>query len=619
MKQRLFAAALAAALLLPRLAPAAPSPDLASADLAPGDALIFLSLPDPKRSIAAWKGSSLYKIWQEPEVREFFGKSVSQIPPIPEEATQILGKVDALEARNLFVAITSFDQRKPGVVMGFTFTGGRPALDPILEKAVAGIRKSEPDGKPSVVTYGTRSIETFEGRKNTIALCVADKWCFVGSSIDAVKGLLDRLDKKGGVPPALSEKSEFKTVASRLPATHETFVYVYATPLMGMLSSLLDSSGVKFPAESRREMEQLKAFGATTATEGGRLRDTIFGLTSAGAAPGSLSYRSLAFTTPETLLYATSMLKFPDEPAAGGDKAANDDPSGKAGAPRRAPNAAKEPMAKILADLEAAGLPLSDLKAALSNEASLLLEWPQGAPWPSPILCLEVKDRVLVQKLIERAVTKAGQPKNAEWKVKVEDGVEYRSLVATAQGNKAITPTMALTDRHLLAGINPTEVRSAIVRSRAASTSRLDASPTYKSAMGSGAAPDQTLLYVDTRALFEKAYGLARSFAPALSDNPQVTGMFDLEKLPNIEAIARHLPPISLTTRKTADGVLLESSGPLTAPQLLAAGVGAVGAGANYFKAAKPAIKPPPSTKPPGQEEEANKDEAGAGARKKKK
>lgn len=609
MKPRLLAAALAAALLLPRLAPAASSPDFTSADFAPGESIIFLSLPDPKRATTAWKESALYKIWQEPEVQAFFGKPISQIPAIPAEADVILGKLDSLQPRNLFAAITSFDQRKPGLAFGFTFVGGRPALDPLLEKVIEGIRKKDPEGKASVITYGKSTIEVFEG-KNTVALTVADKWCFVASSVDAVKGMVDRLEKKAGVPAGLSEKSEFKSVAKRMPATHEGFWYVNAPPVVQMILALTEQSGTKLPAESRKEMEALKAFAVATSFEGGRLRDTLFGLSSSGFAPGKLSQRSMAFTTPETLLYFTSMLRFPDEPAA---STSADGAEADKGAPRRP--STREPLAKFLAEMEAAGLPLREIKEAISNEASLQLDWPQGAPWPSPILSAEIKDRAAVLRLLERAIAKAGPPKGSEWKVKVEDGVEYRSLVAVPN-SKPVTPSIAVTDKHILVGINPTEVRSAVVRARAGTNSRLDGTPAYKAAMA-GAAPDQTLMYVDLRGLFEKAYGMARGFAPAVSDNPAVTQVVDLDKMPNTESIAKHLPPLILTTQRTEDGLLLQSSGAMTAPQLLISGLGAVGFGVNYFKAATPAVKAPP--KPPGQNEEASKEDSTATPKKKRK
>lgn len=584
MKQRLFAvAALTAALLLPRLAPAALAPDFAAAEVAPGDALVYLSLPDPKRSVDAWKGSALYKIWQEPEVQTFFGKPISQIPPIPPEANEVLAKVDTLKPRSLFVAISSFDQKDPSVILGFQFEGGRPALDSVLEKLIQDTRKKDVDGKASVVTHGNRTIEVFTGKK-TMALCVADKWCFLGSSVDLVKAALDRYDKKPGASNALSETPEFKSVIKRLPEKHDTLAYVFAPPLTKMLLTVVEQSGTKLPPDTREQLASLKALGATTVIADGQVKDTIFGLSAAGWAPGKISLRSLGFTTSETLMYFTSMLRFPEEPKPADAEAKDKD---KPASPRRA----QEPVAKLLAEMEAAGFPLKDVKEAIQNEASLQLDWPNGAPWPSPILSVELKDRALVQRLIDRAVAKAGPQKGQEWKIKVEDGVEYRSLVAVPN-SKPVTPTIAITDKHVLFGINPTEVRSAVVRSRNASSTRLDATPAYKDAIG-GATPDQTLMYVDLRGLFQKAYGMARGFAPALSDTPAVTKSVDLDKLPNTESIARHLVPLVLTTERTDDGLLLKSNGVLSAPQLIAATFAGIGFGVNAYKSATKAFDTP--------------------------
>ncbi|MBS0656641.1 MAG: hypothetical protein JSR82_00170 [Verrucomicrobia bacterium] len=584
MKPRLFAAALAAALLLPRFAPAALAPDLAAAEVAPGDALLYLSLPDPKRSIDSWKGSALYKIWQEPEVQTFFGKPISQIPPIPDEANAVLSKLDTLQPRNLFVAFTSFDQKTPSAVLGFQFEGGRPALDPVLEKPIASARKSEPDGKSSVVTHGNRTIEVFSGKNKTLALCVADKWCFLGSSVEMVKGALDRYDKKAGAANALAETPEFKGVIKRLPERHDSFAYVFAPPLAKLLLETLEQTGTKINAEAREQLAALKALGATTALVNGQVKDTIFGLGAAGWAPGKISQRSMSFTTGETLLYFTSMLRFPEEPKAGEAQDTTKDKG-----PRRG---GQEPVAKLLAELEAAGLPLREIKEAIMNEASLQLDWPNGAPWPSAILSLELKDRATAVRLIDRAVAKAGTPKGSEWKIKVEDGVEYRSLTAVPQ-SKPLTPTIAITDKHVLLGLSPTELRSAVVRARSGNATRLDGTSAFKDALA-GVTPDQTLLYLNLRGLFEKAYGMARGLAPAVSDNPSVTKMVDLDKLPNTESIARHLVPLILTTERTEDGILLKSSGVLSAPQLLVGTFAGVGFGVNMFKAAKSPFDPAP-------------------------
>ena len=64
--------------------------------------------------------------------------------------------------------------------------------------------------------------------------------------------------------------------------------------------------------------------------------------------------------------------------------------------------------------------------------------------------------------------------------------------------------------------------------------------------------------------------------------SPNVGKVVDVNKLPDTETISRHLNPILYTNRQVADGMLIESSGPITLSQavmLIAGGVGASYAG----------------------------------------
>ena len=80
------------------------------------------------------------------------------------------------------------------------------------------------------------------------------------------------------------------------------------------------------------------------------------------------------------------------------------------------------------------------------------------------------------------------------------------------------------------------------------------------------------LWFVDTRSVFERAYTTLRPvilFGAQVM--PGVGGMIDTTKLPQTGSIARHLPPVIFSQQRLEDGVLLESSGPLTISQLAVA------------------------------------------------
>jgi hypothetical protein len=61
---------------------------------------------------------------------------------------------------------------------------------------------------------------------------------------------------------------------------------------------------------------------------------------------------------------------------------------------------------------------------------------------------------------------------------------------------------------------------------------------------------------------------------------PDINRRMDVSKIPQASTISRHLPPITLSQRRTSDGTLVESSGPISMTQFLLIG-GAVAASAN--------------------------------------
>ena len=50
---------------------------------------------------------------------------------------------------------------------------------------------------------------------------------------------------------------------------------------------------------------------------------------------------------------------------------------------------------------------------------------------------------------------------------------------------------------------------------------------------------------------------------------PDLSTRIDVSKLPKPETIGQHLPPIVFSQRRTPDGTLLESSGPVSMSQFL--------------------------------------------------
>jgi hypothetical protein len=219
---------------------------------------------------------------------------------------------------------------------------------------------------------------------------------------------------------------------------------------------------------------------------------------------------------------------------------------------------------KIFQALSDSGITAADWKAAFGIELGSLADWPSNARWPSLLITVPVADATKAEKIVE-ALLRAEE--NASWTATEEDGIHYFSKQSAA-GFVAITPTIALSDRLLIAGLDPTSVEQAIKRTRSDSSELAD-SQTYKGAASLLPAPTNFFAYIDMAQLYSR---LDASLRPMLlmaaAFMPAVAGSIDTAKLPAPEVITKHLSPIVSSQRYDGDGYMAESIGPITLDQL---------------------------------------------------
>src|SRR5207249_1142300 len=167
----------------------------------------------------------------------------------------------------------------------------------------------------------------------------------------------------------------------------------------------------------------------------------------------------------------------------------------------------------------------------------------------------------------------------------------------------AITPTIALSDRILIAGPNPVSVEEALKRS-ASGSSEFGDSQTYKAAAGLLPAPTNFFAYIDTALLYSR---LDASLRPMLlmaaAFVPAVAGSIDPGKIPAAEVITKHLSPIVSSQRYDGDGYMVESIGPITLDQLgigvaIFSSFGAAAARQTGLGTPATAVPPAPSPSP---------------------
>src|SRR5207247_6321132 len=193
-----------------------------------------------------------------------------------------------------------------------------------------------------------------------------------------------------------------------------------------------------------------------------------------------------------------------------------------------------------------------------------LADVPSSAPWPSLLLTLPVTDAGKAEKITDALIR---VDEGAIWTQTEKDGVRYFSKQSAAS-LVAITPTIAVSNRILVAGLNPVSVEEAMKRTGTGSAGLSDSS-TYKAAERLLPAPTNFFAYVDTALLYSR---LDASLRPMLlmaaAFVPAVAGSIDATKLPSPEVITNHLSPIVCSQKYERDGYLAESIGPITLDQL---------------------------------------------------
>lgn len=566
-----------------------------AADCVPAESPLFLSLPDPGHTATAWHVTELYRLWSEPEVRAFFEKPLSRLPPTP-AVTESLVHLGALETHDAFLALTRFNveaKAPPTLLAGFGFRPDRRGeLDALLTAPKAKLRAEFPEGRAETADHRGHALEIFRtGRGDDLLASStgADGWYLVANDLDNLKAALDRLDAVAGATPALGSEPDFRAVRARMPARVETLIFARPVPLAEGGARLAGQSGLDaLSPEQREALRRTRALGAATTLEGnGLIRDTVFALTTPEAARAA-GAGAPVFTMPtlplvsatDAVFYGSALLLTPENTPT---------------------------VARGLAER---GLTLEGFRAAFGEEAGIWADWPGGdadAPVPSAAfaLALPVRDRAAASTLLEKLLTGPLPGTDAHWE-KSPGTPDAYTLVG--RDVTSLTPSLVLGERNLFFGLQPEATARAAKRETsvpgAGNPTSLGSTEAFRAAGALVGRPDTTFAFLDTRRLFERAYTALRPMAAVGAlVFPQAGQFVDVDKLPPTEAIARHLSPVALSQHRTEDGVVLESVGPLTLPQI--AGLIVTGAVAgtlskHSFGHHSPASPPAQKTPVPG-------------------
>jgi hypothetical protein len=533
-------AALAAVGIMYGLRRAERTPHATVTALLPRGTIALAHFPDFHHTRDEWHRSDLYKLYQEPAVQNFLNKPLSRVPQRA-TAADTAGDIERLDLKDAFVAVTSIENNSPHLAGGFRFRGSQSNAEEIIGKWRSQIVRDA--SAHESVDYEQHKIDIVGAAPNQIATVYDGQWFFASNDLAELKAMLDRADGRDKDRQTTFEADDaFRAAMKHMPASYALLFYLQPKALSEKLVSLRNAMGVS--ADQNGVVDQISSVCAATKFDKGKIRDVLFVGMAKAQSMQKLTQSSLALGTSETFLYLATLLN-PDRLAG----------INQGGLP------VGSWLQKVFDVTTRAGVTVDDWKTAFDMELGSLADWPPNSRWPSIITTLRVKDPVRANK-IANVLTHAID-EDVPWTKTEKNGVAYFYMQSPA-ALFAITPTIALSNQVLIAGLDSVSVESAINRSTKSSAGLAD-SVAYKSAVRAVPPPTDAVVYVDTALLYSRLDAALRpmllmsaAFMPAISD------YVDVGKLPQPEIVIKHLSPIVSSQRYDGDGYVTESTGPVT-------------------------------------------------------
>ena len=515
------------------------------AALLPRETIFVAQIQDFNRARDEWQHCDIYQLYREPAVQDFLRKPLGNAPKT-DAVSQTLLEIEQLAPKNAFVALTSIDNNNPKIVGGFRFRGSQEEAERIIGKWRSMLMGQNSSLKREKVQYQGHEIEVTKTAAFSIATAYDPPWFFVGSDAPDVQALLDRADRRSSSSDNRLDKDEtYRAATSRWSSNDVAFFYLQPKTFSQRLAALRTAVG-STPAPGEGTMlEKMRCITGSMRFENGKIHDVFFLGMPKLEQNTTFTRSSLSLGTKETFLYLAMLLNLGERMDTLNQVAAF------AGT-------------KIFQALSDSGITAADWKAAFGIELGSLANWPLSAHWPSLLVTLPVTDATKAGQIVE-VLLRAEE--EGSWTATEKDGVRYFSK-QSATSFVAITPTIALSNRILIAGLDPTSVEEAIKHSRGSSSELAD-SQIYTEAARLLPAPTNFFAYIDTAQLYSR---LDASLRPMLlmaaAFVPAVAGSIDPTKLPAPEVITKHLSPIVSSQRYDRDGYMAESIGPITLDQL---------------------------------------------------
>jgi hypothetical protein len=541
------------------------------ANLLPADTALFIHLPDAEKNRDAWHRTDLYQLYREPAVQDFLQKPKSQLPE-KSSAAEAWNDSLSLRIRNGFLATNSFDSLR--LIAGFEFRCDEKEAQAVIERWKSRILTKAAGTQHTSAEYEKHKIDVLSRGQFIFASTIAGRQFLAATTVEDLKALLDRVDGRTKAP-ALDSDENFRAAMRQIPAEYAWMFYLQPKQLAQKLINLRAESGRALPADQKSLMERIQSYAHAMVFDGVRIRDIGF-----AAMPQQsqtkLERTTLALAPPETLLYGASIVNMQQqldwllEPAGTGSMAG--------------------PLQSISNALTSAGMTREDWKAAFGDEISVMAVWPANSQVPNAVFTVAVRDGARARKIASAIASSSG------WQKVSRNNAEYYTVPISGV-LAVVSPTIAVSDRFLVAGLNAASVDGVI--SPTPPGAGLAGSEKFRSASKLVPAPSQIFIYLDLGGLYSRLDATVRpilqvgaAFVPGLLQG------LDPSKLPATEVVLKHLSPVVASTSYVDGGYRSESAGTITIEQATIAG-GAAYVGAMIFQQHQVKGGPPPAMPTP--------------------
>lgn len=529
----------------------------AVAALLPKDTLAFIHLPDFNRSRTEFHQTDIYRLWAEPSLQEFLQRPRGKIPK-DEELRSVLQQAETLQIKDAFIALLNIGYGAWKMVGGFRFKGDTENMQQIVAHWTGQLLDDPAESSHDTIVYQSHEIRTDTNGIIRIATVYADHWFLCANDPEQLKSLLDRLDGRVKDPNgSLAADESFVTATSRMMSNYMGLVFARVNSLVEKL--IPDESSATAATNQLAAIRRIKSLCATTAFEGGKIRDKVFVEMPDVQNAGELTRASLPIATKDAFLYATGLLNLTGPIPLPGSHAGLGWISG---------------LQTITGALSANGVTVESWNSAFGPELSWLGEWSAASHWPTIVAILPVKNVANADKIL-RVITTADDD-SVTWAHRVKDGVQYFSARSAGQ-LFAFSPTIGLSDRILVVAADAGSVETTIKRN-AIANSELATSKVFLKAENAVPAAKKGFAYIDPGLFYTRVDATLRPIILMSSAFlPGIVDTIDVNKLPAPEIITKHLSPIVISQNYDGRGYIAESVGPITFSEAIVT-VGGLGA-----------------------------------------